>query len=69
MQGHYIMSSDNNTAIAMYKTKNLSHCRGFDPGIFCSWGERDAHYATPSGYLRKSLKFLTSMKYIIQEKH
>jgi hypothetical protein len=20
---------------------------GFEPGIFCSWGERDDHYATP----------------------
>jgi hypothetical protein len=36
-------------------TKNITPWQGFEPGIFCSVGWRDDHYATPPGQVVKTL--------------
>jgi hypothetical protein len=39
------------TALQRLKSFNLTPWRGFEPGIFCSGGGHDVHYATPQGQL------------------
>jgi hypothetical protein len=38
---------DNSTAMYILRPKNLTPWRDFEPGIFCSGGGRDGHYANP----------------------
>jgi hypothetical protein len=35
--------------------KGLKTLAGFEPGIFCSGGGRDDHYATPPGHQPKNV--------------
>jgi hypothetical protein len=43
------------TALQFLKTKKYYTLAGFEPGIFCSVGGPDDHYATTPGHLGRSL--------------